>query len=174
MYVFYNNTYMYVYFTVCISQCSIKKTFSWLLNSSIVVWFGEQSLLRSVEPTNQSTPAFFGAASLFSDFIGNTKYGEANSPLPTVFMGTLKKFWGENVPMTEVQMLTVKPDSVDGSGLPGNSRVWKLNLSSTPGRMSMLGTLKPSLMSASSWLLAIWYTDAGCSGWYLKHQTLTH
>lgn len=57
--------------------------------------------------------------------------------------------------MREAQTLTVKPDSADGSGLSGNTRVLKLNLSSTPGRKPMLGMLISSLCSASS-VLALW------------------
>lgn len=61
----------------------------------------------------------------------------------------------EHPPMREAQMLTVKPDSVDGSGLLGNRRVLRLNLSATPGRMPMLGVLMLSLCSTSSWVFAI-------------------
>lgn len=61
----------------------------------------------------------------------------------------------EHPPMREAQMLTVKPDSVDGSGLLGNRRVLKLSLSSTPGRMPILGVLMLSLCSTSSCVFAI-------------------
>lgn len=70
-------------------------------------------------------------------------------------------------PMTEVQTLTVKPDSVDGSGLSGKRTVLKLSLSSIPGRMSILGVLTLSLSSTSSWADVRSYTRLGCSGWYL-------
>lgn len=60
-------------------------------------------------------------------------------------------------------MLTVKPESLDGSGMSGNSRVLKLNRSSRPGSMVILGLL--SLSSASSGELDI--ARPGRSGWYL-------
>lgn len=63
-------------------------------------------------------------------------------------------------------MLTVNPESLDGSGMSGNSRILKLNLSSRPGSMFILGLL--SLSSASSCELLI--TRLGCSGWYLEEN----
>lgn len=74
--------------------------------------------------------------------------------------------FSERLPRTEAHTLTVKPESLDGSGLSGNSRVLKLNLSSRPGSMFILGLL--SLSSASSGELAI--TRLGRSGWYLSQK----
>lgn len=75
------------------------------------------------------------------------------------------RLW-ERLPRSEAHTLTVKPESLDGSGLSGNSRVLKLNLSSRPGSMFMLGLL--SLSSASSGELAV--TRLGRSGWYLSRK----
>lgn len=72
----------------------------------------------------------------------------------------------ERLPRTEAHMLTVKPERLDGSGLSGNSSVLKLNLSSRPGSMFILGLL--SLSSASSGKLAI--IRLGRSGWYLNEN----
>ena len=87
------------------------------------------------------------------------------------YLSQLARYY--HLPMTEAHMLTAKPDSVDGSLLSGNKRVLKLNLSSIPGRMPILGALMPSLSSTSSWVLAMWYATLGCSGWYLA-QSNTH
>lgn len=67
----------------------------------------------------------------------------------------MKSAWYEHLPMTEAQMLTMKPDSADGSGLAGNRRVLKLNLSSISGRMPTLRLLMLSLSSTSSCVFAI-------------------
>lgn len=63
----------------------------------------------------------------------------------------------ECLPRIEAQTLTVKPESLDGSGLSGNSRVLKLNRSSRPGSMFILGLL--SLRSPSSGELAVTRLD---------------
>lgn len=66
------------------------------------------------------------------------------------FIAILRQSWFNNIPRRKTQTLTVKPDSLDGVGLSGNSKVLKLSLSSIPGRML------PSFNSISSWLLTIW------------------
>jgi len=51
-------------------------------------------------------------------------------------------------------MLTMKPDMLEGSVMVGRSIVLKLNRSSMPGRIPMLGVLMVSLISISSCVFA--------------------
>ena len=60
-----------------------------------------------------------------------------------------------DLPRTLTAMLTMKPDSVEGSVFCGDIMLRKLKRSSMPSSMTMLGTLMPSLRSASSWSSAI-------------------
>lgn len=59
------------------------------------------------------------------------------------------------IPSRLAQMLTVKPERLEGSVMSGKISVLKLKRSSMPGRILMLGVLMVSLISISSCVLAM-------------------